>query len=145
MPSGLVGIQLQSVWELFFMPLILGEDSSKPYPFFLSTPLEKTADETRRSEIWASVEWKLGMAFGTVDSSFRRGLLSGVEGKNWFCDKFPETPRLGEKPSRWNVLEEKLLFSRWLSPPINLLQTRNNRRKNLSKKILETATGSSIR
>jgi DNA ligase-1 len=122
--------------ELFLSP-DSGEDSSKPYPFFLAHPLEKTAEELGDPEDW-QVEWKWDGIRGQL---IRRAGETFVwsRGEELVSDKFPELLALGEHLPDGTVLDGEILCFQDSSPlPFNLLQTRIGR-KNLSKKILEAA------
>jgi len=124
-------------FEDLFLSAGSGEDSSKPYPFFLAHPLEKSIEELGDPSEW-QVEWKWDGIRGQL---IRRGGETFVwsRGEELVSDKFPELLALGEDLPEGTVLDGEILCFKDDAPlPFNLLQTRIGR-KNLNKKILETA------
>ncbi|MFT7364814.1 MAG: DNA ligase-1, partial [Algoriphagus sp.] len=124
-------------FEDLFLSAGSGEDNSKPYPFFLAHPLEKSIEELGDPSEW-QVEWKWDGIRGQL---IRRAGETFVwsRGEELVSDKFPELLALGEHLPDGTVLDGEILCFQDNSPlPFNLLQTRIGR-KNLSKKILEAA------
>ncbi len=112
-------------------------DISRPYPFFLAHPLEKSPEELGDPSHW-QVEWKWDGIRGQL---IRRAGETFIwsRGEELVNDKFPELVDLGDHLPDGTVLDGEIItFQDGRPLPFGLLQTRIGR-KNLSKKILADA------
>jgi DNA ligase-1 len=120
----------------------LGEDQSKPYPFFLAHPIEASFQESFSSSDWIA-EWKWDGIRGQL---IRRGQESFIwsRGEELINEKFPEILEFLNQVPDGTVLDGELLaFNEGAPLPFSVLQTRITR-KTLSKKILLEAPVSFI-
>jgi DNA ligase-1 len=120
----------------------LGEDQSKPYPFFLAHPIEASFQEHFPISEWLA-EWKWDGIRGQL---IRRGQESFVwsRGEELINEKFPEILEFLNQVPDGTVLDGEILAFKEDSPlPFSNLQTRITR-KTLSKKILADAPVSFI-
>jgi DNA ligase-1 len=120
----------------------LGEDQSKPYPFFLAHPIEASFQDHFSISEWLA-EWKWDGIRGQL---IRRGQESFVwsRGEELINEKFPEILEFLNQVPDGTVLDGEILAFKEGSPlPFSNLQTRITR-KTLSKKILADAPVSFI-
>lgn len=113
------------------------EDISKPYPFYLAYALDDGPDELGTPEEWqAELKWD-GIRGQLI---VRDGeLFVWSRGEELVTDKFPEYQILKGKLPNGTVLDGEILpFKDGQALTFNVLQTRIGR-KNVSKKILESA------
>lgn len=131
-------------WDPFqtsFEELISGgqvdTDVSKPYPFYLAYPLEDNLESLGHVNEWQA-EWKWDGIRGQIIK--RKGeLYVWSRGEELVTDKFPEYRILNELLPDGTVLDGEIICYNNNGPmPFSILQTRIGR-KNVSKKILETA------
>lgn len=121
--------------------LILSEnpldDISKPYPFYLAYALENNP-----AELGAPDEWQIERKWDGIRGQLivRNGeLFVWSRGEELVTDKFPEYHPLAELLPDGTVLDGEILPFRDGKPlTFNILQTRIGR-KNITKKILESA------
>ncbi|WP_194775749.1 ATP-dependent DNA ligase [Pararhodonellum marinum] len=125
--------------QITFEELILSDqpadDASRPYPFYLSYPLEEEPQQLGRLTDWI-IEWKWDGIRGQIIK--RKGqTYIWSRGEELVNDKFPELVELGNELPDGTVLDGEIIpFQNGKPLPFNLLQTRIGR-KNLTKKILQ--------
>ncbi len=118
---------------------LVGEDSegdfSKPYPFCLAYPIDKTPDELGPVEDWQA-EWKWDGIRGQLIK--RNGeIFIWSRGEELVTQQFPEITVMAEKLPDGIVLDGEILAVKYSQVlPFNHLQKRLNR-KTLTKKMLE--------
>jgi len=120
----------------------LGEDQSKPYPFFLAHPIEASFLDHFSISEWLA-EWKWDGIRGQL---IHRGQESFIwsRGEELVNEKFPEILEFLDQVPDGTVLDGEILAFKEDSPlPFSILQTRITR-KTLSKKILADAPVSFI-
>ncbi len=120
----------------------LGEDLSKPYPFFLAHPIEPSFQDHFSISEWLA-EWKWDGIRGQL---IRRGKQSFIwsRGEELVNEKFPEILEFLDLIPDGTVLDGEILAFREECPlPFSILQTRITR-KTVSKKILLEAPVSFI-
>ncbi|MFN8285694.1 MAG: ATP-dependent DNA ligase [Chitinophagales bacterium] len=112
-------------------------DASKPYPFYLAYPLEEALETLGEPKEW-QVEWKWDGIRGQLIK--RKGeLFVWSRGEELVTDKFPEYQVLNQMLPEGTALDGEIIcFQNGMPLPFNVLQTRIGR-KNITKKILETA------
>jgi DNA ligase 1 len=112
------------------------ELESRPYPFFLASPLEQDVSTLGPREEWLA-EWKWD---GIRAQLVRRG--GGVylwsRGEELVTDRFPELTAVGARFPDGTVLDGEVLAYRDRVLPFAVLQTRIGRQK-LTPRILEDA------
>jgi DNA ligase-1 len=124
-----------------FHELVHGEhtdtDASKPYPFYLAYALEDKPDALGDPAEWQA-EWKWDGIRGQIIK--RKGeLFVWSRGEDLITDKFPEYQQLKNLLPDGTALDGEIMcFSGNRPLPFSVLQTRIGR-KNISKKILQTA------
>ncbi|MCS5489370.1 ATP-dependent DNA ligase [Algoriphagus limi] len=124
-------------FEELFNPNSTEQDLSKPYPFFLAHPLEKEPFDLGNLEHWQA-EWKWDGIRGQLISR-KNEVFVWSRGEELVNEKFPELLDLGQKLPDGTVLDGEILAYQDGKPlPFSLLQTRIGR-KNITKKILQTA------
>ncbi|MGB4774004.1 MAG: ATP-dependent DNA ligase [Daejeonella sp.] len=133
--------RLMGTWNAFdtsYRELIhsenAGDESSKPYPFYLSYALEGNINNLGTPTDWFS-EWKWDGIRSQI--ILRNGeLYIWSRGEELVTDKFPELGVLKDHLPEGTVLDGELICFGDTKPlPFNILQTRIGR-KNLNKKIL---------
>lgn len=114
-----------------------GDESSKPYPFYLSYAIKGTVDDLGEAKDWFA-EWKWDGIRSQI--IFRNNeLYIWSRGEELITEKFPELDVLRHHLPDGTVLDGELICFGDTKPlPFNILQTRIGR-KNLTKKILEEA------
>ena len=114
-----------------------GDESSKPYPFYLSHAIQGTVDDLGVAEDWFA-EWKWDGIRSQI--IYRDGeIYIWSRGEELITDKFPELAVLRDHLPEGTVLDGELICFGDAKPlSFNVLQTRIGR-KNLTKKILEEA------
>ena len=120
----------------------LGEDLSKPFPFFLAHPIEASFQDHFSISEWLA-EWKWDGIRGQL---IRRGQQSFIwsRGEELVNDKFPEILEFLDLIPDGTVLDGEILaFRNGIPLPFSILQTRITR-KTLSKKIFLEAPVSFI-
>lgn len=131
-------------WDPFktsFNELLTGDnvntDISKPYPFYLAYPLEENLEGLGDVSNWQA-EWKWDGIRGQIIK--RDGeLFVWSRGEELITEKFPEYGLLQKLLPDGTVLDGEIICFNSNGPmPFSILQTRIGR-KNVSKKILETA------
>jgi DNA ligase-1 len=124
-----------------FHELVHGEhtdtDASKPYPFYLAYALEDKPETLGDPAEWQA-EWKWDGIRGQIIK--RKGeLFVWSRGEDLITDKFPEYQQLKDLLPDGTALDGEIIcFSGNRPLPFSVLQTRIGR-KNISKKILQTA------
>lgn len=112
-------------------------DFSKPYPFFLAYPVDKTIEELGSPDEF-SAEWKWD---GIRSQVIKRNdeIFIWSRGEELVTEKFPEIVSALQELPNGTVLDGEILAYRNKEPlPFSILQKRIGR-KNLSKKILSEA------
>jgi DNA ligase-1 len=137
----IVAHRLMGNWEPtaeFYRSLVAGEtgaeDHSRPYPFFLATPLEGPPSELGPVGEWL-VEWKWD---GIRSQLLRRGgqVFLWSRGEELITDRFPELTELGRLLPDGTVIDGEILpWQREAVLPFAQLQRRIGR-KTLGRKIL---------
>ncbi|HSG41155.1 MAG TPA: ATP-dependent DNA ligase [Thermoanaerobaculia bacterium] len=127
-----------SFYEGLFSPGAEEEDGSRPYPFYLASPLEQTVEELGEREDWL-VEWKWD---GIRSQLIRRGgdVHLWSRGEELITERFPERVRAAASllPDG-TVLDGEILAWREGRPlPFAVLQRRIGRKK-LTEKVLAEA------
>jgi DNA ligase-1 len=112
------------------------ERKSKPYPYFLASPVENAEDEFKNWDEWC-VEWKWdGIRAQVIKRDGEVFLWS--RGEELINDSFPDVLKQAELLPDGTVIDGELLpFKEGKVLSFNELQTRLNRKK-LSKKDLES-------
>jgi DNA ligase-1 len=124
-----------------FDELILGHhadtDASKPYPFYLAYALEEDLQNLGEPNQWQA-EWKWDGIRGQIIK--RKGqIFVWSRGEELITDKFPEYQQLSKLLADGTALDGEIICFQNDKPlPFSILQTRIGR-KNISKKILQTA------
>jgi DNA ligase-1 len=124
-----------------FDELILGQhadtDASKPYPFYLAYALDEDLQALGAPNEWQA-EWKWDGIRGQIIK--RKGqLFVWSRGEELITDKFPEYQELIKLLPDGTALDGEIICYQNDKPlPFSILQTRIGR-KNISKKILQTA------
>lgn len=144
LPPATVTHRLMGTWEpgaQAFLALIAPGDSdadvSRPYPFFLASPLEEEPQELGRREEWLA-EWKWD---GIRAQIVRRasGAYLWSRGEELITGRFPDLLGAWEALPDGTVLDGEVLAFQAGSPmPFSVLQRRIGRQK-LSAKILAEA------
>ncbi len=144
MESAVVAHHLSGQWtpdSTTFEQLLLNEDKdadiSKPYPFYLAYQLDNELEELGQPAEWQA-EWKWDGIRGQL---IKRGseIFVWSRGEELMTEKFPEYQLLLNHLPNGIALDGEILPWQNGAPlPFNLLQTRISR-KNLTKKILQTA------
>jgi DNA ligase-1 len=115
----------------------IGDELSKPYPFYLAYAIENKLEDLGEPNEWF-VEWK----WDGIRSQLivrRDQLFIWSRGEELVTDKFPEVHVLkGVLPNGTVIDGEILCFGNDRPMPFNVLQTRIGR-KNVTKKILADA------
>ncbi|MCE7995624.1 MAG: ATP-dependent DNA ligase [Roseivirga sp.] len=124
-----------------FQELILDkddhDDDSKPYPFQLAHPLERSPEELGPLDDW-QVEWKWDGIRGQVVIR-NNNIYIWLRGEELLTEKFPELHILKDHLPSGTVLDGEILPFRDGKPlPFALLQSRIGR-KNLTKNIIQKA------
>ena len=127
-----------SFYEGLFSPGAEEEDGSRPYPFYLASPLEQPVEELGSREDWL-VEWKWD---GIRSQLIRRGgdVHLWSRGEELITERFPELVRAAASllPDG-TVLDGEILAWREGRPlPFAVLQRRIGRKK-LTEKVLAEA------
>ncbi len=127
-----------SFYESLFSPGVEEEDSSRPYPFYLASPLEQPVAELGAREEWL-VEWKWD---GIRSQLLRRGgdVHLWSRGEELITERFPELVRAAASLLPDGVvLDGEILAWREGRPlPFAVLQRRIGRKK-LTDKVLTEA------
>jgi len=122
----------------FFTSLVAPEDGeahpSRPYPFFLATPLEGTPEQLGEVSEWV-VEWKWdGIRSQLIRRQGRTFLWS--RGEELITDRFPEIAAIGDRLPEGTAIDGEILpWNAGGVLPFAELQRRIGR-KSLTKKIL---------
>lgn len=115
----------------------LGDELSKPYPFYLAYAIEGSLEDLGGADEWFA-EWK----WDGIRSQLivRKGqLFIWSRGEELVTDKFPELHALKNVLPEGTVIDGEILcFENDRPMPFNVLQTRIGR-KNVTKKILQEA------
>ncbi|MEO1053823.1 MAG: ATP-dependent DNA ligase [Bacteroidota bacterium] len=113
------------------------DDISKPYPFYLAYALEEEPETLGEPSDWqAERKWD-GIRGQIIVRD--QSIFVWSRGEELVTDKFPEYDHLKEVLPNGTVLDGEVLpFKDGKPLPFNVLQTRIGR-KNVTKKILETA------
>jgi DNA ligase-1 len=125
---------------VFFQGLLEGGESaevvSRPYPFFLASPLEQEVSTLGPRDEWLA-EWKWD---GIRAELVRRGgaVYLWSRGEELITDRFPELTTVGARLADGTVLDGEVLAYRDRVLPFAVLQTRIGRQK-LTPRILEEA------
>jgi DNA ligase 1 len=115
----------------------LTDDSSRPYPFFLASPLDEGPEALGNRAEW-QVEWKWDGIRGQLIRRAGRVFLWS-RGEELITERFPEVVQAGETLSEGTVLDgEVLAYGEDRPLPFALLQTRIGR-QTLTPKILAQA------
>ncbi len=143
-PTAVIAHRLMGNWEpteAFFIQLISPEaevsDISRPYPFFLASPLEQPLETLGNPADWL-VEWKWD---GIRSQLIRRGQETHLwsRGEDLVTDRFPEISDHAALLPDGTVLDGEILAFQNEKPlPFAVLQRRIGRKK-LTKSILEEA------
>ena len=115
----------------------LGDDASRPYPFFLASPLEDPPESLGERGAWQA-EWKWDGIRGQL---IRRGgrVFLWSRGEELVTERFPEVVEAGETLPEGTVLDgEVLAYGEDRPLPFALLQTRIGR-QTLTPKVLAQA------
>jgi DNA ligase-1 len=127
-----------SFYEGLFSPGTEGEDGSRPYPFYLASPLEQAPEALGERGEWL-VEWKWD---GIRAQILRRGGHTYLwsRGEELITDRFPELTRSAAALlPEGTVLDGEIMAWRDGAPlPFAVLQRRIGRKK-LSDKVLAEA------
>lgn len=112
-------------------------DSTRPYPFYLASPLESEVSELGPIHEWQA-EWKWDGIRAQILK--RRGsVMIWSRGEELVTDRYPEVARVAAMLPNGMVLDGELMAWRDDGPlPFQVLQARIGR-KNLTRKTLETA------
>jgi DNA ligase-1 len=124
-------------WQSLSSPDGVGEDTSRPYPFFLASPLEQTPESLGALEDWQA-EWKWD---GIRAQIIRRqgSLHIWSRGEELITDRFPELAAAARRLPQNCVLDGEILaWNEQGVMPFTALQTRIGRTK-LTPKLLEQA------
>ena len=106
----------------------LTDDASRPYPFFLASPLEDPPESLGERTAWQA-EWKWDGIRGQL---IRRagGVFLWSRGEELITERFPEVVEAGETLPEGTVLDgEVLAYGEDRPLPFALLQTRIGRQK----------------
>ena len=135
--------RLMGDWEptaAFFLSLQAPEgvrdDDSRPYPFYLASPLDGAVQELGAREDWLA-EWKWD---GIRAQLVRRdGVHLWSRGEELITDRFPEVVEAARSLPRGTVLDGEILaYANGQVMPFSVLQTRIGRQK-LTARILADA------
>jgi DNA ligase 1 len=109
---------------------------SRPYPFFLASPLEQEVESLGLRDEWLA-EWKWD---GIRAQVVRRGgaVYLWSRGEELITDRFPDLTTMGARLAEGTVLDGEVLAYRDRVLPFSVLQTRIGRQK-LTPRILEEA------
>ena len=136
--ASIVAHRLMGPWEptpAFFTALLSGEnaaDGSRPYPFFLASPLEQEPADLGDVNDW-QVEWKWD---GIRAQLVKRGdIFLWSRGEELVTQRFPEISDAAQNLPDGTVVDGELLPWRGGVLPFSQLQRRIGR-QTLSKKIL---------
>ena len=126
-----------TTWQDLIHSENIQDHNSKPYPFYLAYSLELSLEDMGRPDEWF-VEWKWDGIRSQI--ILRDGeIFIWSRGEDLITDKFPELHSLKNAYKGNIVLDGELIcFMNDRPMPFNVLQTRIGR-KNLTKKILESA------
>lgn len=144
-PQPTIAHRLMGAWEPtasfytgLFSPGVEEEDGSRPYPFYLASPLEQPVEELGAREEWL-VEWKWD---GIRSQLLRRGGAVHLwsRGEELITERFPELVRAAASLLPDGVvLDGEILAWREGGPlPFAVLQRRIGRKK-LTDKVLAEA------
>ena len=142
--SNIIAHRLMGKWlptNTTYDKLIFKEDkndtASRPYPFYLSHPIEGPLADLGNTQDWFA-EWKWDGIRAQI--IFRNNeLFIWTRGEDLATDKFPELHILKTLLPEGTVLDGEIVCYQDNKPlPFNILQTRIGR-KNLNKKILQDA------
>ncbi|NBB92758.1 MAG: ATP-dependent DNA ligase [Gammaproteobacteria bacterium] len=142
--SGLMAHRLMGDWQPtpgFFRQLLADEadadlDISRPYPFFLASPLESDPARLGPAEAWRA-EWKWdGIRAQLIRRDGQTFLWS--RGEERLDGRFPEFEREAESLPDGTVLDGEIMAWRDGPLPFAVLQRRIGRKK-VGRKTLETA------
>jgi DNA ligase-1 len=146
LPQPTVAHRLMGAWEptaAFFESLFVPggeeeEDTSRPYPFYLASPLEQPVESLGAPEEWLA-EWKWD---GIRSQLIRRGGVVQLwsRGEELITERFPELTRAAQPllPDG-TVLDGEILAWKDGRPlPFSMLQRRIGRKK-LTEKVLAEA------
>jgi DNA ligase 1 len=132
---GVVAHRLMGAWQptaAGFAQLVAGDvhdaDSSRPYPFFLASPLEDPPESLGPREAWQA-EWKWD---GIRAQLVRRGGSAWLwsRGEELITDRFPDLHEAAASLPDGTVLDgEVLAYARGAPLPFSVLQRRIGRQK----------------
>lgn len=141
--ASIIAHRLMGHWQptpLFYQELIAEEyaesDISRPYPFFLASPLEQEIQDLGPITDW-QIEWKWD---GIRAQCIRRGenVFFWSRGEDLLTGRFPELEAIAQQLPIGTVLDGEILVYKDAPLPFSVLQTRIGR-KTVSKKLLEEA------
>jgi DNA ligase-1 len=127
----------RSFFEQLLSPDVSDGDGSRPYPFYLASPLEQPVEQLGEREGWL-VEWKWDGIRGQL---IRRqgGLYLWSRGEELITERFPEIAEAAASLPDGTVLDgEVLAYAEGQPLPFSLLQRRIGRQK-LTAKVLAEA------
>lgn len=144
LPTGTLSHRLMGTWEptaAYFRQLVSHEttadDLSKPYPFYLASPLDRPLEALGALSDWL-VEWKWDGIRGQL---LRRGgnVYLWSRGEELITHRFPELAALAEGLPDGTVMDgEVLAFEKGQPLPFSRLQRRIGRQK-LTPRVLAEA------
>ena len=112
-------------------------DISKPYPFYLAYPMEDAVESLGNIDEW-QVEWKWDGIRGQIIKR-NDNFFVWSRGEELMTDKFPEYELFKHSLPNGTVLDGEIIVADGATPlPFALMQTRIGR-KNINKKIMESA------
>ncbi|MBM7118751.1 ATP-dependent DNA ligase [Archangium primigenium] len=144
LPPASVSHRLMGTWapsKAFFQQLIAPDvsdaDSSRPYPFYLASPLEQPVEDLGGREEWMA-EWKWDGIRGQL--IHRQGSLAlWSRGEELITERFPEITSAAASLPPGTVLDgEVLAYAEGQPLPFSRLQRRIGRQK-LTAKVLAEA------
>ncbi len=127
----------RSFFEQLLSPDVSDGDGSRPYPFYLASPLEQPVEQLGEREGWL-VEWKWDGIRGQL---IRRqgGIYLWSRGEELITERFPEIVEAAANLPEGTVLDgEVLAYAEGQPLPFSLLQRRIGRQK-LTTKVLAEA------